>query len=375
MKALKKGSVALIAALGAIVGIAYAAQPPHVVVSDASGNTAMGTQALLSLSSGVQNTAAGYSALQANTTGSYNTAAGTYALANNTEGSANTGAGYGTLITNTTGINNTAAGFYALQANTTGFDNAASGYKALLFNTVGNSNTASGSEALFFNTTGRNNVAIGKSALHDNDTGRNNIAIGWYAGRRTDGDDNILIAHKGVIGESQTMRLGVKGTAGVAGSGITRTYIAGIKGVTTGLSIASAVFVDANGQLGTIKSSARFKEDIQPMANVSERLFALRPVTFRYKQADVDGSKPVQFGLIAEEVAKAFPELVIYDEEGKPETVRYDLVATLLLNEFQKERALVAAQAAELAQLKKEFAEMATAIEKLDKARMVATTD
>jgi len=75
------------------------------------------------------------------------------------------------------------------------------------------------------------------------------------------------------------------------------------------------------------------------------------------------------------EVAKEFPELVIYDEEGKPETVRYDLVATLLLNEFQKERALVAAQAAELAQLKKEFAEMATAIEKLDKARMVATTD
>ena len=180
------------------------------------------------------------------------------------------------------------------------------------------------------------------------------------------------------------MRLGVKGTAGVAGSGITRTYIAGIKGVTTGLSVASAVFVDANGQLGTIKSSARFKEDIQPMANMSERLFALRPVTFRYKQADEDGSKPVQFGLIAEEVAKAFPELVIYDEESQPETVRYDLVATLLLNEFQKAHTLIETQAsriavlegqtAELAQLKKEFAEMAAVIERLDQTRMVATT-
>ena len=99
-----------------------------------------------------------------------------------------------------------------------------------LSNTEGNANTASGAEALFSNTTGRNNVAIGKSALLDNTTGRNNIAIGWYAGRRTDGNDNILIAHKGVAGESQTMRLGVKGTAGVAGSGVIRTYIAGIKG-------------------------------------------------------------------------------------------------------------------------------------------------
>jgi Chaperone of endosialidase len=426
MKALKKSSMVLISALVAIVGIAYAAQPPNVVASDNAGNTAMGTNALLNLTDGTYNTASGsyalYSnttgssntadglyALVANTTGSYNTAAGFYALAANTTGSLNTATGYSALRNNTTGFDNTATGFYALWSNTTGnantatgesalygnttgyyntatgfyalvgnatgFDNTAAGYFALANNSEGNANTASGSEALYYNTTGRNNVAIGKSALLDNTTGRNNIAIGWYAGRRTDGNDNILLAHKGVVGESQTMRLGIKGTAGVAGSGITRTYIAGIKGVTTGLSAASAVFVDANGQLGTIKSSARFKEDIQPMANVSERLFALRPVTFRYKQADVDGSKPVQFGLIAEEVAKAFPELVIYDEEGKPETVRYDLVATMLLNEFQKERALVAAQAAELAQLKQEFAEMAAVIARLDKTRMVATTD
>jgi len=137
-----------------------------------------------------------------------------------------------------------------------------------------------------------------------------------------------------------------------------KTVIAGIKGVTTGLSAASPVLVDANGQLGTIKSSARFKENIQPMANMSERLFALRPVTFRYKKADEDGSKPVQFGLIAEEVAKAFPELVIYDEEGKSETVSYHLLATLLLNEFQKEHSLnqkqveqLAAQATQLAKV------------------------
>ena len=359
MKALNNSSVVLATALVAVVGIAYAAQPPHVVVSDASGNTAMGTQALLNLSSGVQNTAAGYSALQSNTTGSYNTAAGTYALVSNTEGSANTGAGYGTLYSNTTGFNNTAAGFYALDYNTTGFDNTASGYEALLSNTDGNANTASGSYALRYNTTGRNNVAIGRSALLDNTTGRNNIAIGWYAGRRTDGNDNILIAHKGVTGESQTMRLGVKGTAGVAGSGITRTFIAGIRGVTTGAA-GAAVLIDSKGQLGTISSSREVKENIQPMGTVSERLLALRPVTFQYKQANDDGSKPKQFGLIAEDVAEAFPELVVYNEDRKPETVAYHLLPALMLNELQKEHQSNQQHAEQLAHLQSQVASQAT---------------
>jgi hypothetical protein len=383
MKALNESSVVLATALVAVVGIAVAAQPPNVVASDGAGNTAMGTLALYNLSSGNGNTAAGYGALQLNTTGHYNTAIGDGALISNTAGTANTAAGYGALFSNSTGIYNTAAGFYSLLSNTTGFDNTACGFEALLSNTEGNANTASGSAALLSNTTGRNNVAIGKSALLDNTTGRNNIAIGWYAGRRTTGNDNILLAHKGVLGESQTMRLGVKGTADVAGSGVIRTYIAGIKGVTTGLP-GSAVVIDANGQLGTISSSRELKENIRPMGTASERLLALRPVTFQYRQTNEDGTKPIQFGLIAEDVAEVFPELVIYNEKGKPETVAYHLLATLLLNEFQKAHKITEQQAihiaelerqsAELAQLKQQVAAMSEAIARLDRTRIVAST-
>jgi hypothetical protein len=115
-----------------------------------------------------------------------------------------------------------------------------------------------------------------------------------------------------------------------------------------------AVLIDANGQLGTINSSRRFKEDIEPMGSVSERLFALRPVTFRYKQAFEDGSKPVQYGLVAEEVAEVFPELVVNDKDGKPETVSYHVLATLLLNELQKEHTMLVAQAARIAALEQQ---------------------
>ena len=377
MKALKKSSVMLIAALVATVGIAYAAQPPHVVESDASYNTAMGTNALLNLTIGSNNTATGRNALLNDTDGYQNTAMGSEALAGNTTGYFNNAIGYGALYTNTsghfntadgayalfnntTGYYNTAIGVFALINNTTGFNNTALGYYALASNLEGgNANTAVGGEALKSNTTGRNNVAVGKSAMLENLTGRNNIAIGWYAGRRTDGNDNILIAHKGVAGESQTMRLGVKGTAGVAGSGVIRTYIAGIKGVTTGLA-GSAVLIDANGQLGTISSSRRYKQDIEAMADASDRLEQLRPVRFRYKQADATGEHPLQYGLVAEEVAEVFPELVVRDEQGQPETVAYHLLPALLLNELQKEHQLNRQQAEQLALQERQLAAQAS---------------
>jgi hypothetical protein len=246
-----------------------------------------------------------------------------------------------------------------------------------------------GYSALFKNRTGIRNSAVGNNALLNNTTGRYNTAIGYGAGQRvTTGSDNIAIANPGVTGDAQTMRLGKQGSAGTVGSGITRTFVAGVNGVTTGLA-GSAVMVDANGQLGTISSSQRYKEDIRPMGSVSARLFALRPVTFRYKQANVDGSKPLQFGLLAEDVAEAFPELVIYGNDGKAETVSYHLLATLLLNELQKdhqalleERRHIEAQAvridslerqsAELAQLRKVVAAMAEQIDTLSRARMVA---
>jgi len=150
------------------------------------------------------------------------------------------------------------------------------------------------------------------------------------------------------------MRLGVKGTAGVAGSGITRTFIAGIQGRTTGLA-GSAVLIDANGQLGTISSSRRYKKDIEAMADASERLQQLRPVKFHYKQPDATGEHPIQYGLIAEEVAEVFPELVVRDEKGQPEAVAYHLLPALLLNELQKEHRLNRQHAEQLALLQKQL--------------------
>jgi len=166
-----------------------------------------------------------------------------------------------------------------------------------------------------------------------------------------------------------------------------KAFIAGIRGVTTGATGAVQVLIDANGQLGTINSSRRFKEDIQPMGSVSERLFGLRPVTFRYKQPYDDGSKPVQFGLVAEEVAQVFPELVVNGKDGKPETVSYQLLSTLLLNEVQKDHRVIQAQtartealeqqvltqAAQLAALNEQVAVLAKLVGDTDKARMVAS--
>ena len=288
----------------------------------------------------------------------------------NTTGYFNTAVGFGTLETNTTGYRNTAIGLIALIQNTTGHHNTASGNWALYSNTTGNNNTASGSNALFNNSTGDNNSAIGQRALYNATSGFRNVALGYNAGYAiTTGSDNIILGgnNQGLAVDNGVIRVGNKAYQ-------KKTFMAGIRGVTTGLANATAVFIDGNGQLGTIKSSREVKEDIEPMGSVSERLYALRPVTFRYKEAHDDGSKPIEFGLIAEEVAEAFPELVVYDANGRPETVRYELVATLLLNEVQKERAFVAAQAAELAQLRQEFARLADVLNKMDYALVVATT-
>jgi hypothetical protein len=420
MNAFQKSSITLIASVVAIVGIAYAAQPPNVVQSDLYGNTAMGREALLGLTSGSFNTAAGdsalsnnsggrlnsafgYFALSSNTTGSGNTAAGSQALVenstgannsalglnalgNNTTGSDNTATGSNALLRNIIGIWNTATGSRALQSNTTGRDNTGAGFavldsnssggantatgsRAMFSNTTGNNNSATGYGALFSNTTGINNAAFGHNALKNNAIGFRNVALGFQAGLAVTGSDNIIIG-----GDNQG-QAALNGIIRIGNSVYQKkTYIAGIRGVTTGSTNASAVFVDVNGQLGTIKSSGQFKEDIHPMGDVSDRLLGLRPVTFRYKAADDDGSKPIQYGLIAEEVAQSFPELVVHDAEGNPETVRYDLVATLLLNEFQKEHALVAAQAVELAKLKNDVARMAEVLSKMEYGQMVANS-
>ena len=240
--------------------------------------------------------------------------------------------GNGALVSITTGANNTASGTSALQSNTTGNDNTASGINALQSNTTGQYNTASGTNALQSNTTGSFNTASGFFALVWNTTGNSNIAIGFEAASSVSGgnSNNIHIGSSGAAADSGTIRIGTPGTQ-------TSFFAAGVRGVTTGVSNAIPVVIDSNGQLGTVSSSRRFKEDIQDMADASSGLLRLRPVTFHYKKPYADGSKPLDYGLIAEEVAEIYPDLVVKSNDGQIETVQYQKLTPMLLNEVQKE--------------------------------------
>ncbi|HSY07021.1 MAG TPA: tail fiber domain-containing protein [Steroidobacteraceae bacterium] len=304
-----------------------------------SDNTAVGLEALYSNTTGVDNTAIGLEALYLNTTGNGNTASGFAALNRNTTGTFNTASGFDALYSNTTGSNNTASGYTALNNNTTGMNNTAIGYGALFFSNIAQNNTASGYEALVANTTGSNNTAAGYEALEKNTTGSNNIAEGYQAGSNlSTGSNNIDIGNVGVAGESHAIRIGTHGTQKA-------TFIAGIYGTAV---TGSAVVVSSTGKLGVTVSSERFKTAIAPMASNTAKLQKLRPVTFKLK-SDPQGA--LQYGLIAEEVAKVYPELVIRGERGRIDGVRYDELAPMLLNEVQQ-------QAAEIHDLKKQIVEM-----------------
>src|SRR5215470_12090577 len=339
----------------------------------AGDNTAEGTDALFSLTTGTENTAVGFDALTSNTTGDSNTATGSIALESNTTGVRNTANGFAALNSNTTGERNTATGRAALVNNTTGNNNTADGHDALFnnltglrneaggsfamfSNTTGNHNTATGYFALFSNTTADSNTADGYDALVNNTTGADNIALGNFAGSNlTTGDNNIDIGNQGVAGEANTTRVGTVGTQ-------TATYIAGIMAKPSPMGMP--VFINANGQLGSAPPSARFKDEIRPMDKASETILVLKPVTFRYKK-DLDPDRTLQFGLIAEDVAKVNPDLVVRDGDAKVYTVRYDAVNAMLLNEFLKEHKKVEAQQATIAELKSAVAQQKNGMEAL----------
>jgi trimeric autotransporter adhesin len=348
-------------------------------------NTAEGTNALFSLTSGIDNTALGFQALYHNRTGNYNTAEGFRALFNNTHGAQNTATGVNALITNTTGnlntatgvsalfrntggIRNTATGVQALFSNTTGSFNTANGLQALHSNTIGNNNTANGLQALFSNTVGTYNTANGLQALYSNTNGRYNTASGVNAllSNRT-GDSNTACGlnalRNNTLGGSNTA-LGTEAGSnvttannviciGISGDNQSNScYIGNIFGATIDPGSGIVVGVDSNGKLGTTPSSKRFKEEIKPMDEASEALLALRPVTFRYKSHK---ESPQQFGLIAEEVAEINPDLVVRDKNGEIYTVRYDVVNAMLLNEFLKEHRRVEKLEATIEQQQKNF--------------------
>jgi hypothetical protein len=318
-----------------------------------SFNTAIGGRALFSNSTGTENTANGTFALNANTEGSFNTAIGAFAMANNT-GSENTAVGVDVLFNNTAG-GNTGIGTHALRQNTTGFQNTAVGDNALTTNTDGTFNTAIGASALTVNT-GEGNTACGNVALFFN-TGSNNTALGNGAGTNlTFGDNNIDIGYivGGVAGESNTIRIG--------NSDITNTFISGISGTNSPGGVA--VFCNSDGKLGVISSSARFKDEIKPMGKASEAILSLKPVSFRYKK-EIDPQGIPEFGLIAEEVEKVNPNLIIRDREGRPQTVRYEQVNAMLLNEFLKAHRKMEDQEKRIDALTVQLKEQAAQIQKV----------
>ncbi len=315
--------------------------------------------------SGLDNTGVGYSALFANSTGSDNTAVGLQSLSQNTTGSFNTAIGVNALQFNATGSRNTANGVEALESNMTGDLNTASGHQALGSTVSGSFNMAEGAVALFHNTTGSNNAASGYGALANlgnnggspgNNTadgfqalgqvpsGTDNIAVGYMAGFNfTDSEtSNIVVGNPGIAGDNNTIRIGVEDTQ-------LNTYVAGIWN-TTLFSNTLPVVVDSSGHLGVgSPSSARFKKDIADMADASSPLLSLRPVTFHYKK---DAGNTPQFGVVAEEVEKADPQLVVHDAKGGLAGVRYEAINAMLLNEFLKEHRKVESQSAEIEALK-----------------------
>ena len=324
--------------------------------TDGSLNTAVGAGTLLlnigdqTTGDGIENTAVGAAALLFNTVGSDNTAVGTTALLNNTEGNENTALGSHALHDNNLGFANTAVGVNALLSNTSGIRNTALGSEALRDNNLGDTNTATGRLALANNTDGSDNTAHGYQALFDNVTGDDNTAVGRGAGSDITGSGNVCIG-EGTFGE-----------AGVAN----RTYIrnvntlaqpivAGIDGVTVRLS---------DGRLGHGVSSRRYKQDIKPMEEASEALYALKPVTFHYNK-EIDPMQTLDFGLIAEEVAEVNPELAVRDGKGKISNYRRDAVNAMLLNEFLKEHRKNEAREATITRLQKQIEVLTGGLQKV----------
>ncbi len=358
-------------------------------------NTAVGQYAMRRANGTYQNTAVGLLALAGDgteMTGSYNVGVGAFSLFRNTTGNNNVAIGNASMIENTTGFSNVAIGSGSLYGNTTGYlnvavgpralarntsgkrnvavgssslygvgaadgltgsDNTALGYAALLYDTTGYANVAVGSAAMWNESTGDRNTGVGTRALFSAKGGKRNVALGYAAGHDiTTGGDNIILGggNRGQAGDQGVIRIGEPRYQ-------FRAYIAGVHGVQPAQGGAVPVMIDANGQLGTLNSSRRFKQDITPMGDdVSARLLTLRPVTYRYSQAHDDGSQPLEYGLIAEEVAQVFPELVVYEADGQALTVRYHLLASMLVDALQREHTASAAQAARLDALEKQVA-------------------
>jgi len=253
----------------------------------------------------------------------------------------NTGIGAQVLVSLDTGDGNTIVGNLAGNAITSGNSNDAFGAAALNICDTGSFNVAIGAGAMNGLTSGQNNCGVGQGCgvgissgqtnvilgnnSYANSNGSGNIIIGDSSGNSLSGTDsnNIIIAESGTSGDSGRIRIGTNGTH-------TTCFVQGIAGVTVASS-AAVLINTSTGQLGTVVSSRRYKENIIDIGPTSS-ILDLRPVIFNYKN---DESKEKKIGLIAEEVEKVFPGLVVY-KDGQPETVAYHDLPVLLLNEIKR---------------------------------------
>jgi hypothetical protein len=300
---------------------------PQITIG--SRNTGVGSISSALMTTSSDNTAIGYHSLAgvSSSSGS-NTAVGSLALVNLASGSSNTAVGYSSMLNNAGGVSNVAVGRSSLQGA------ASSG---------GDWNVALGSDTMLANANGSNNVAVGGVSLASNVNGARNVAVGYRSGVfPSASSDSIFIGNEGISNDTTTIKIGTQGTQ-------TSAFIAGIRGATAAPNDAIPVLISSNGQLGTISSSRRYKEDIASLADMHAMLMKLRPVTFRYKQPFGDGGKPIQYGLIAEEVADVFPDLAVFNDNGTPETVKYHLLPTFLLAGVQSQQRTIEAQAAKIA--------------------------
>jgi hypothetical protein len=326
-----------------------------------NSNTANGALSLFSNTTGSSNTAVGKQALFENTTGGFNTAMGLDALSRN-NGNGNTANGALSLFSNTTGKDNTAVGMNALSNNTTSDSNTAIGREALYLNSTLGGQTAVGYHALRSNSASGQfcfgNTAVGFNALEDSTDGCGNTAIGTAAlGSDTSGSNNVavgLLAGNNVTTASNVICIGTAVGANASNS----CFIGSIWNQPGG---SQAVYVNSDGKLGAQVSSRRFKDDIKPMEQTSEVIYGLKPVSFRYKP-QIEPTRPVGFGLIAEDVEKISPDLVTRGGDGQVNSVRYDAVNSMLLNEFLKEHRRLLEQGATIVELKNEIACLVTTV-------------
>jgi hypothetical protein len=321
-------------------------------------------------STGASNTAVGIGTLASITSGTNNTASGVQALASDTTGGQNTASGAEALTANTTGADNTADGHQALASNTTGGANTANGHQALSSNTTGGANTASGTFALASNTTGIQNIAVGFASLANNLVGGGNIGLGYQAGVNIVGSNNIDIGNSGVAADGTTDNGEIR-----IGTAQSNTYIAGIWNGTPNVT-NMPVCVDANGILGTVgcgidvdlllgpQNPLSPGGEVADMGHTSDGLLQLRPVTLLSKPQYEGGSDSPRYGLIAAEVAKVYPEMVGYEKDGSPSTVKYQALTPMLLNEVQKQNAQIQRLESRLATLETLLPEQIPATER-----------